>query len=164
MTTGCLGQSLGDELVKMLINIIIVIIISSMGLRESLYILLRILNFMRTLPFYYLFFQECSLLDLDIGMYDHTTSATIPRTSTEKWPSGSHDEPVLMSVYCSGFSSLSLPFPPLFFLPSNSSCLLFPLWSWGAGRPGFGAFFCDQLFDIGQNSFQASVSLSVTWG
>lgn len=56
MTTGCLSQSLGDELVKMLI--IIIIIISSMGLRESLYILLCILNFIRTLPFYYVFFSK----------------------------------------------------------------------------------------------------------
>lgn len=64
-----------------------------MELGESLYIFLHILNIMRTLAFYYVFSQECSLLDLDIGMYDHI-SAPIPRMSPEKEAAGSNDEPV----------------------------------------------------------------------
>lgn len=108
-----------------------------------------ILNIMRTLAFYYLFSQECSSLALDVGMYDHTC-ATKPKTSTEKGPTGSEDEPVLVGVYCSDSSSLILPFPPLFLL-SKSSSLLFPPWSLGAGRPTVGACSCDQLFNIGQN-------------
>lgn len=61
-----------------------------------------------------------------------------------------------LSVYCPNSSLLILPFPPLFFLLSSSSCLLFPPWSLGAGRPGFGASTCDQLFDIGQVTLQVS--------
>lgn len=159
MTTGCLGQSLSDDLVKILIVVILFIIVIllfliSIELGESLYVLLCILNIRRTLAFYCLFFRECLLLDLDIGMCDHTTFATVPGTSTDEQSTGSEDEPLLVGVSCSGSSSLILPFPPLFLLLSNSS-----LHGLGSRQTWVGTHSCGQLSDVGQNTLQASVSL-----
>lgn len=78
MTTDCLGQNIGAEVVKMLI----IIIFNLSGIRRE-FVLTCILNIMTTLAFYF-FSQECSLLDVDIAVCDHTVSATIPRTSTKK--------------------------------------------------------------------------------
>ena len=68
------------------------------------------------------FFQECSLLDTDIRMCD-PTSATIPRTSTEKGPTGSDQEPGV-SVYCSGSSLRSCLSHPYFFFSAIHSFIL----------------------------------------
>ena len=136
-----------------------------MGLGESLCVLLCMLNIMRTLAFYYLFSQECSSLALDIGMYDHT-SATKPKASTEKGPTGSEGEPVLVGVYCSDSSSLISPFPPPFLSSQQVFLFTLPSMVFESRQTSSWSLFCDQLFDIGQNllTLQSSVSLSVTWG
>lgn len=126
MSAGCLSQSLGGELVKMLI-IIVVIIFNLSEIRKEFVCTIMHIKHMRTLILLS-FPHECLLLDL--GVCQHTTAAAVPRTSTEKQSAGSDDEPLLVDIDCSGSSSLTLPFLPPFLLLSNSSHFLYPPGSW----------------------------------
>lgn len=113
MTTTYLGQSLGGELVKMLI----IIIVNLNGIRREVICTLMHIKQEDT-GFLLSFSQACSLA-LDLGLYEHT-SATGPRTSTENGPTGCNDRPFWMDIYCPGSSSLILPFSLLFCLLSRS--------------------------------------------
>ena len=159
MTAGCLGQGLGSKLVRMLIIIIFCLI--GIG-RESVCTVMHIKHF-EDIGFLLSFFPRVFITwpwhwNVWVYFYCYYTQ-NIHREGTY-WVR----QPVFVGVYCPGSWSLILPCPPLFFLLSNSFCFLFPPWSSEAGSPGFGASSFEQLFDVGQVTLQASLSLSVTCG
>lgn len=141
--------------------VIIIVIVNLSGIRRE-FVVLCILNIMRTLAFCYLLFQECLLPDSDVGMQNPPTSTTLPRTPTEKRATGSDDALSLGVCLLLCVLVSDLAFAPSVLL-SNSSHLLFLPWSWAAGRPGCGPYSCDQLFVPGQTTLQVSMSLSVIW-
>lgn len=124
-----------------------------------MYVVLCILNIMKMPSFYDLLFQERLLPDSNIRMHNPTISATRPATPTEKQSTGSDDALSLGVCLLLWFFISDLAFAN----PVLSSQQLFPPWSWAAGRPGFGPYSCDQLFDPGQIALQGSMSLFVIW-
>lgn len=109
MTIGCLSQSLGGELLKMLL-----LIFNLSGIRREFVCTLIHIKHYEDSGFVLSFFPRVFVTWPWHWSYNHTVSAALPWTSTEKRSPRSDDEPLLVGVYCSGSLSLILPFPPLF--------------------------------------------------